>query len=320
MKDIISVVVPCYNVEKYIVRCLKSIKNQTYGFENIELILVDDASSDNTLSLLNAFKERYRQNVIVVALQKNEKQGAARNIGMDMATGKYITFVDSDDMIDKTMLEKMHSKMLEFDCDEVRCGMFRFCDDKDISNHKEGLNHRYSDLTNDEERKSYILSSMSCVVPSRLFKREVLVNNNIRFIEGVSYEDAHFSAICCFYVNSRCWLDEELYYYYQNPDSTMSNYSDDKNLEHIIVANRIFDELKERNIYDDVMKRYYHEINAFYFWMIYLNPLTLINENVKKQICYYKNELMANCPDILENAYVTNITNLEFLKAIEFLK
>ena len=96
MKDLITVIVPCYNVEKYIARCIQSIENQTYGFENIELILIDDASTDNTAALLDAYRQKYPQRVIVISLKKNGKQGAARNKGLDIASGKYVTFVDSD--------------------------------------------------------------------------------------------------------------------------------------------------------------------------------------------------------------------------------
>lgn len=320
MKDLITVIVPCYNVEKYIARCIQSIENQTYGFENIELILIDDASTDNTAALLDAYRQKYPQRVIVISLKKNGKQGAARNKGLDIASGKYVTFVDSDDMIDTTMLEKMHTKIIEHDCDEVRCGMHRFSRMQDIENRYIGSNDRYMDLTDDEQRKEYILSSMSCVVPSRLFKREVLEKNHIRFMEGVSYEDAHFSGICCFYISSRYWLDEELYYYYQNDSSTMGTYNSQKNMDHILVANGLFQELKERGIYDEVMKHFYHETNAYYFWMIFLNPMMLIFGEKNREAKIYKDELLKVCPDIFENAYFKGIKNYDYLKAIEYLK
>lgn len=320
MKDLITVIVPCYNVEKYVVRCIQSIENQTYGFENIELILIDDASTDNTAALLDIYRQKYPQRVIVISLTKNGKQGAARNKGLDIASGKYVSFVDADDMIDITMLEKMHNKITEYDCDEVRCGTCWFSREQDISKRYIGTNDRYMDLSDDEQRKEYILSSMACIVHSRLFKREVLEKNHIRFMENVFYEDAHFSGICCFYISSRYWLDEELYYYYQNDSGTMGTYSCQKNLDHIAVSNRLFEELKERGIYEDVMKRFYHETNAFYLWMIFLNPMVLLfNENYR-QIKIYKDELMKTCPDILDNAYLKGIENTELLKAVEYLK
>lgn len=320
-KDKISVIIPCYNVQKYIMRCFESIRNQTYGFENLEVIFVDDISTDNTWPILKLLQNEYPENVISVKLNKKGQAGGARNLGMDISNGKYIAFIDADDMVDITYFEKMHNKIVEYNSDEVRCGTFWFSNERELENRYIGKNNRFEDFSDDDVRKNYILSSMSCIVHSRLFKKEVLTKNNIRFIEGVAYEDAHFSAICCFYVNSRYWLDEELYFYYKNnTNSIMSTYNESKNMDHIKVANEILDELKTRGIYDDLMKRFYYEIKAYYFWMIYLNPMVLMMEEFDHQVLKFKNEVMKNCPDILENAYVTNINDVRLLKAIEFLE
>lgn len=96
-KDKISVIIPCYNVQKYIMRCFDSIYSQTYGFENLELILIDDLSTDNTWSILESLQRKYPENVISLKIQKKGKCGGARNLGMDICTGKYITFVEADD-------------------------------------------------------------------------------------------------------------------------------------------------------------------------------------------------------------------------------
>ena len=94
-KDKISVIIPCYNVQKYIMRCFDSIYSQTYGFENLEVILIDDLSTDNTWSILESLQRKYPENVISLKIQKKGKCGGARNLGMDICTGKYITFVDA---------------------------------------------------------------------------------------------------------------------------------------------------------------------------------------------------------------------------------
>ena len=96
-KEKISVIIPCYNVQKYIMRCFDSIHSQTYGFENLEVILIDDLSTDNTWSILESLQRKYPENVISLKIQKKGKCGGARNLGMDICTGKYITFVDADD-------------------------------------------------------------------------------------------------------------------------------------------------------------------------------------------------------------------------------
>lgn len=114
-KDKISVIIPCYNVQKYIMRCFDSIYSQTYGFENLELILIDDLSTDNTWSILESLQRKYPENVISLKMQKKGKCGGARNLGMDICTGKYITFVDADDYVHPDMLRVLYDRMTEDD-------------------------------------------------------------------------------------------------------------------------------------------------------------------------------------------------------------
>lgn len=148
----ISVVVPCYNVEKYIMRCVASLISQTIGFENMQVIFVNDASTDNTLSILRKIESAYPENVVLITYDKNLRQGGARNIGLSYATAKYVGFVDADDWIEPEMYEEMYNKMKCGNYDIVRCKsgadrsqeMFRFTPsierfDQDLSFEKKGL-------------------------------------------------------------------------------------------------------------------------------------------------------------------------------------
>lgn len=125
-KDKISVIIPCYNVQKYIMRCFDSIYSQTYGFENLEVILIDDLSTDNTWSILESLQRQYPENVISLKIQKKGKCGGARNLGMDICTGKYITFVDADDYVHPDMLMVLYDRMTEDDYDVAQCGVSCF--------------------------------------------------------------------------------------------------------------------------------------------------------------------------------------------------
>ena len=129
-KDKISVIIPCYNVQKYIMRCFDSIYSQTYGFENLEVILIDDLSTDNTWSILESLQRKYPENVISLKIQKKGKCGGTRNLGMDICTGKYITFVDADDYVHPDMLRVLHDRMTEDDYDVAQCGVSCFKADK----------------------------------------------------------------------------------------------------------------------------------------------------------------------------------------------
>lgn len=121
----ISVIVPCYNVEKYIDRCLDSLVSQTVGQDKLEIILVNDASTDNTLSLLEKWESRYPDNIMVVTYDTNIRQGGARNVGLSYAQGEYIGFVDSDDWIEPRMYELLLKGIEESGCDISRCKYLR---------------------------------------------------------------------------------------------------------------------------------------------------------------------------------------------------
>lgn len=105
-KYIISAIIPCYNVEKYIDRCLSSVVQQSIGMEHMQIILVNDASTDNTLEKLLLWETRYSDNILVITYEQNIRQGGARNIGLNYATGDYIGFVDSDDWIEPDMYDR----------------------------------------------------------------------------------------------------------------------------------------------------------------------------------------------------------------------
>ena len=116
----ISIIIPCYNVEKYIDKCMNSILNQTIGIENLEIILVDDKSTDNTVERLKQYEVAYPEQIMLILCEKNGRQGTARNIGMSYATGEYISFVDSDDWIRKDMYEILMTLIEETNADIVQ--------------------------------------------------------------------------------------------------------------------------------------------------------------------------------------------------------
>lgn len=132
----ISIIVPVYNVERYLSRCVKSIVSQTYS--NLEIILVDDGSTDNSGKLCDGFKDAR----IRVIHKKNEGLGKARNTGIKYATGKYIMFVDSDDYIDKTMVANLYNSLRENNADTCIGGFKRV-----FSNKIEEYRNKYSNQT-----------------------------------------------------------------------------------------------------------------------------------------------------------------------------
>lgn len=115
----VSVIVPIYNVEKYLDECIVSLLNQT--LEDIEIILVDDESPDNCPKMCDEYANKDKR--VKVIHKKNGGLGFARNSGLDVATGEYVAFIDSDDFIDLDMIEHLYNVATEYNADEVRCGI-----------------------------------------------------------------------------------------------------------------------------------------------------------------------------------------------------
>ncbi len=125
-EDLISIIVPVYNVEKYLRKCIDSIVNQTY--KNLEIILVDDGSTDDSGKICDEFAEKDGR--IKVIHKENGGLSSARNAGLEIAAGKYLGFVDSDDYIAQDMYESMYAAINEFDADIACCGRYDVYDDK----------------------------------------------------------------------------------------------------------------------------------------------------------------------------------------------
>ena len=115
----VSVIIPCYNAERYIETCMNSLLNQTIGFSNLEVILINDASTDQTLQRLYDYEKQYPDNIMVINYEENKRQGYARNLGIQYSSAKYLTFLDVDDYVSAEMMEKMYLKMEEGDYNYV---------------------------------------------------------------------------------------------------------------------------------------------------------------------------------------------------------
>ncbi len=185
MSKEISVIIPMYNAEKTIEECIMSITAQT-EFERIELILVDDRSSDNTVSIVSSYESRYPDNIMLICLDKNAGPGNARNVGLQYASGEYIGFIDSDDAIVPDMYEKLLAVMKDTGADMVDGGMYIQKEDRAIVFTSDDA----TGVSDDKKRSSLIVSGG--YVMTKLYRREFLINENIRFRNEYVLEDMDF--------------------------------------------------------------------------------------------------------------------------------
>lgn len=214
--DLISVIVPVYNVEKYLDTCVESIINQTYS--NLEIILVDDGSTDGCPALCDEWAKR--DNRIKVIHKANEGQGVARNCGAEIAAGSYIGYVDSDDVIAPDMYEKLYEQITENDVDMVQCGMLSFSDFP-LKVFPESTEPIIIIYTPCEAVKSLIRGeNITSTCPNVLIKKEIA--DRISFDSGMINEDVMWIYRALRESKNIAVTNERLYGYYQRPGSTMN--------------------------------------------------------------------------------------------------
>lgn len=207
----VSVIVPVYNREQILAECLGNLVNQT--LEGMELILVDDASTDNSLRVMRECERQFPALVRVIESKQNLGPGGARNLGIKAATGAYIGFTDSDDLPQISMYEKLYQKAKEGGYDVVDCGYYRQEGDCSIL-------HTADELTGKldcKKRKELIVSGGYLF--SKLYKRELFTNEKLRFRQNVILEDADFLTYLFSVIDSIGSVKEVLYMYRNQPDS-----------------------------------------------------------------------------------------------------
>lgn len=232
-KNLISVVIPIYNVEKYLNKCVDSVLNQTY--KNLEIILIDDESPDNCGTVCDEYKVKYSN--IKVIHKKNDGLGMARNSGIDLATGDYVYFLDSDDYIAENEIEKLYYILNRFNLDMIRPG-FTYVN----TNQRVLFRRRFSTeiFLGDKVRKEMLpriigsapekKDSIDMGVSGAMYSLEIIKNKNIRFVSErkLKNEDMVFNIDFLKNANGACVFNSIGYYYLNNPESISKKYLHDR--------------------------------------------------------------------------------------------
>ncbi|MBO4894789.1 MAG: glycosyltransferase [Clostridia bacterium] len=227
--DLISVIVPVYNVEKYLDTCIESIVSQTY--DNLEIILVDDGSTDNCPAMCDEWALKDPR--VKVIHKENGGQGEARNLGIDAAAGDYIGFVDSDDVISPVMYERLLNALTENGADFIQCAMVKFGTYPFKGFDSAGaVVNRPRVLTNGEAVKALIAEgAITSTCPSVLLKAETA--KKVRFDSGVINEDVMWVYRAVRESEKILLTDEVLYAYFQRDGSTMNSAYTEKRFDAI---------------------------------------------------------------------------------------
>lgn len=226
-EDKISVIIPAYKVEAYIGKCIESVAGQTY--DNMEIILVDDGSPDRCGEICEEYAQKDAR--IKVVHRQNGGLSAARNSGLEAATGKYVLFVDSDDYIHKNMVERMYNVAVEKQADVVVCDYMKVDEGEEAAQTQESGD--VIEIT-DENRLDYMFGNTKIVFTvtwNKLYKRDLF--QNIRFPEGKVHEDEFVTYKILHLAEKVYYLKEELYYYVQRKSSIMGEGANVKTLQRL---------------------------------------------------------------------------------------
>ncbi len=220
----VSIIVPIYNTEKYLNKCLDSLVNQT--LKDIEIILINDGSTDNSQNIIDKYSANYPDKIKSFT-KENGGQAAARNFGITKASGEYIGFVDSDDWIELNMYEELYNKALGKDLDIVCCNEYL------VINNVKKKNFNRLIYPNNIINNYIIRESGPC---NKIIKRQLITNNNIHFLENRIYEDLAMIPTLALYTNKIGYIDSYLYNYFIREGSTMNQTKYNKKLEDIFAA------------------------------------------------------------------------------------
>ena len=282
----ISVIVPVYNTEKYIEKCLDSLTYQT--LKDIEIIVINDGSTDRSKEIIDDYAKKYK-NIKAYHLQ-NGGVSKARNFGLKKAKGEYITFLDSDDYIDDNLYEKMYDKAKENDADVCECDyIWEFLKKK-----------RYDYLN----KNIHPLLSMRAVVWNRLYKRELLINNKISFHEGVHFEDVEFCYEVFPYIKNFAYV-KDVYVHYVQRDNSITSDRTDKLKDIYKVLDGTIQYYKKHHFYDEYKNELEYIYMRYIFGSSFLRMVKIKDHKIRKKMLkesYHK--LLDVYPNYKENPYL----------------
>lgn len=317
----VSVVVPCFNATAYLDNCMEHLLCQTIGPDSLEIILVDDASTDSdaTWNMIMRYEQQYPETIIAIQLEKNLRQGGARNVGISYASGRYLFFCDADDWIAPHALEHLYTVAMEYNADVVEFRheiVWQLPDQKEVR--MEAKQHYAAgkeipirknclrEIKTEEDRRGIVYQTdeyytLGCW--NKMYRLSMIQEHNIRFAEQLICEEPSFTLPVRYYVERHCLLDEVLYYYYQSPGSTVRSKWGARRWDSSKVWLHTYEELSERNL----ISICYQEL-AYLFVLYYMGMSLSIwcqqgTEILQDELVILQDTLFKLFPDILSNQY-----------------
>lgn len=299
----VSVIVPVYNVEEYLERCLDSLVNQT--LKDIEIIIVNDGSTDGSKEKIQKYINIYKN--IVYLEKENGGLSSARNYGIPYAKGEYIGFVDSDDYVELTMYEKMYNKAIEEKSDMVECDFIW-----------EYPNKKREDIGKVYSSKKEAIIEARVVAWNKIIKKDIIEKTKITFPEGLRYEDIEFFYKIVPYLYKISFVKETLVHYVQR-ESSIANTQNERTGEIFKIWENVLNYYIENNIFNE----YRSELEYSYTRILLCSSLKRITkvedkkvrkalikltwQNLNKKFPHWKQNKYLNSTKSFKNLYLKSI-------------
>lgn len=295
----VSIIVPVYNVEKYLRKCLKSIINQS--LKEIEIIVVNDGATDGSQEIIDEFVSKY-PNIIHSLVKENGGLSDARNFGMPYCKGEYVGFIDSDDYVRSDMYEKMYNKAKEENSDIVVCDYYKsYASKNELIKAKKYIN-----------KKDMFIDTLAAAW-NKIYRRDLLVQTGVNFPKGLIYEDTEFFCKLVPYINVASYVPEPFVYYVQRNGSII-NTQNNKTEQIFQVLDNILDYYRDRKLYDN----YQCELEYFYIRILLgssMERICRIKEKRTRDNLLFKTQEMiySKFPEWEKNRYLKEIKSYRHL-------
>lgn len=252
----VSVIIPVYNTEKYLAKCLDSVCNQTLS--DIEIICINDCSTDNSINILHEYAAKDNR-IKIINFEKNKGVSETRNAGIENAIGEFIGFIDSDDYIDEDFYEKLYNKAIETNADSVKGNIYN------VENNKIVLTDFYNKNKDIRANKTNFLYGFT----SAIYKTNLIHKYNIIFPNGIThFEDPYFSINVTLNFKKFETVDSARYYYQRHSNSacfTCKNY--EKTVDFIKSVNLILDKINSSEVNKEDYYIYFDFLfNQILYW------------------------------------------------------
>lgn len=306
----LSVIVPVYNMaaEGKLNFCMDSLIAQT--LTDYEILAVDDASTDASLSILREYERCYPEKVRVLCCEVNRRQGGAKNLGLKHAAGEWIGFLDSDDWVAPDCYEKLLARAQETGADLVGCDYslverHTFAVGRVVQNNTP----EQTGILDEEKHRSLLMRPGSMVV--KIYRHDVIRENRLAFPEEIFYEDNCAGPVWSMYFSHFERVEEPLYYYYQHQVSTVHHITEGKCRDRMQAAELLYEECKSRGF----LEGYHREIEYRFSELYYVNTLFSYLSGVEKPKLSFVRELrrgmVERFPEFAENPYYREQTGRE---------